>query len=80
MRATIKTWGNSLALRLPRHVAEQFHLEDGSTVDLEVHKDGLTITPLRKKFSLAELLSNEPARAERSVEVDWGRPKGDEVW
>jgi antitoxin MazE len=84
--ALICKWGNSLALRLPRHVADQVRLVEGSTVYLEVEADGaLKVTPTRKKFKLAELLEGHPRRdsdrtAEKSPEVDWGPPKGDEVW
>ena len=83
MQATIKTWGNSLALRLPRHVADQLRLVDGTTIELELVEDGsLRVTPTRKKFNLSELLANEPVRDKRSEtrEHDWGEEEGDEVW
>jgi len=83
--AMICKWGNSLALRLPRHLTDQVHLVEGSTVYLEIVDDGaLKVTPTRKKFKLAELLQGEPPRRGRpdseSPEVDWGPPRGDEVW
>ena len=40
MQTMISKWGNSLALRLPRLVAEQARLVEGTTVDLEVD-DGI---------------------------------------
>ena len=82
MHATISKWGNSLALRLPRHVAEQVRLVEGATVELVVDDGTLRITPSRKKFRLSELLENEPKRCanDGSPEVDWGKPKGDEAW
>jgi antitoxin MazE len=83
--AMICKWGNSLALRLPKHVADQVRLVEGSTVHLEVEADGaLKVTPTRKKFKLAELLEGEQRNARSadspSQEVDWGPPKGDEAW
>jgi antitoxin MazE len=82
MQATISKWGNSLALRLPRHVTDQVRLEDGATVELQVDGCSIRITPTRKKFKLSELLANEPKRqdAGQSRETDWGDPKGEEVW
>lgn len=82
MQATICKWGNSLAIRLPRHVADQIHLSEGSTVELTIDDGALMVIPTRKKFVLAELLAGEPQRdtAEPTTEVDWGKPKGDEVW
>jgi antitoxin MazE len=63
-------------------VADQVPLVEGTTVELEVQDGALKITPTRKKFTLAELLENEPKRpaGSTSAEVDWGKLKGDEVW
>ena len=82
MQATISKWGNSLALRLPRHVADQARLVEGTTVELQVDAGTLKIIPTRKKFSLSELLEGEPKRGSKalSAEIDWGGHKGDEVW
>jgi antitoxin MazE len=86
MHGTISKWGNSLALRLPRHVAEQVRLVEGSTVEFEVDDGALKVIPSRKRFKLSELLEGEPKRVHAntddgaSVEVDWGKPHGDESW
>lgn len=82
MQATIRQWGNSLALRLPRHIADQVRLVEGATVNLEIDDGALKITPSRKKFKLADLLAGEPKRTQenKSHEVDWGKPCGDESW
>ena len=82
MQGTVSKWGNSLALRLPRHVAEQARLSEGATVDLEVEDGVLKVTPARKKFKLSELLEGEPARPKSapSPEIDWGSPEGGEAW
>ncbi|MGE5513081.1 MAG: AbrB/MazE/SpoVT family DNA-binding domain-containing protein [Bacteroidota bacterium] len=81
MQATISKWGNSLALRLPKHVADQVRLVEGAVVTLEVDDGTLKIIPSRKRFKLSELLAGEPDRAKRKpAEFDWGKPSGDEVW
>ena len=76
METTISKWGNSLGLRLPRHVAEATRLVEGSTVKLEIEDGSIRVTPTRKRFKLSELLEGETRRGE----VDWGGPKGDEAW
>jgi antitoxin MazE len=76
MHATIAKWGNSLALRLPRHLAEEAKLIEGATVSLEVEDGSLRIRPSRPKFKLSDLL----ARESPATEHDWGEAKGDEVW
>lgn len=83
MQATITKWGNSLAVRLPKHIAEQTRLDEGSSVELTVDPDGsLRIVPTRRKPTLSELLEGEPARPSdgSSVETDWGGPRGGEQW
>jgi len=76
MQGTISKWGNSLALRLPRALAEEAKLGEGDLVDLELDNGVLKIIPSRKKFKLADLLEGESRRSEE----DWGPPKGDEAW
>lgn len=80
MQATISKWGNSLALRLPRHVTDEARLVEGACVDVEVEDGSIRLTPSRKKFKLAELLAGEPNQTNAEREVDWGQPRGDEVW
>lgn len=79
MQGTISKWGNSLALRLPRHVADQVCLVEGATVEIEIDDGSLRVTPSRPKFKLSELLDGEPRR-DNHAEVDWGGAQGDEVW
>jgi antitoxin MazE len=76
MHATIARWGNSLALRLPRAIADGARLVEGATVELEIEDGSVRLTPRRPKFKLADLLANET----KGEETDWGEPKGDEVW
>ena len=76
MQTTISKWGNSLALRLPRNVTDEVRLVEGATVELEVEDGTIRVTPRRPKFKLADLLTDYS----RSAEIDWGDPKGDEVW
>lgn len=80
MQLSIAKWGNSLALRLPSHIAKASRLEEGVTVTVEVQEGGsIIVTPTRKRFKLSELLAKHPDRTE-SAEVDWGQSKGEEAW
>lgn len=81
MHATVNKWGNSLALRLPKHIADELKLSDGATVELAVEAGSITIKPVRTKYTLAELLASEPPLVpSENREVDWGMPRGKEVW
>jgi antitoxin ChpS len=58
MQTIVSKWGNSLGLRLPKPIAEQAQLREGSTVEITVGEDGhLTIAPARRRVTLDELLA-----------------------
>jgi antitoxin MazE len=77
MRVT--RWGNSLAVRIPKALAEQTRIEEGSEVELSVSEGALVIRPRGPSFSLEELLARVTPE-NRHDEVDWGEPQGNEVW
>ena len=56
MQSHIARWGNSLALRIPRSVADQLRLGPGGTVELSVEEDRLVVRPARRRVRLDELL------------------------
>jgi antitoxin MazE len=79
MNATIQKWGNSLALRIPKSVAQQIRVGEGDDVELRVDARGLVVRPARRRYRLAELLKKITA-ANRHRETDWGKPAGEEAW
>ncbi len=79
MRASIAKWGNSLALRLPKGLAEDARLVEGATVDLRVENGALVVALARKRYRLADLLAETDSGARRG-ETDWGTPRGREAW
>lgn len=79
MQLAIAKWGNSLALRLPRHVAHDANLTEGVAVELTVKDGTVVVTPVRKKYKLDDLIAAMNVENAHS-EVDWGEAEGDEVW
>ena len=78
MTATIQKWGNSLALRIPRAVAKQIHVQEGDPVTLRVSAAGLTVKPAPKRLSLDALLAQvTPENLHPATE--WGADVGREV-
>ncbi len=77
MRVT--RWGNSLAVRIPKALAEQTKIEEGSEVELSVADGVLTVRPKTTTYRLEELLA-QVTPENRHDEVDWGEPQGKEVW
>ena len=79
MQTAIAKWGNSLALRLPRHIVSDARLVEGSAVDVHIEDNRIIITPTRKKYRLSELLAQESENT-RHEEAEWGPAKGGESW
>jgi len=78
MLAKTLKWGNSLALRIPKPLARECGIEENTHVDIRVEKNELIIMPVRKKYSLEELLAGV---TEENIhdEVSDGRPVGKEL-
>ena len=79
MRSRISKWGNSLAMRLPRALAEEAGLSDGSDVEITLQDGRIMIAPVGPEYQLDELVEGITSE-NRPTETDWGRPVGDEVW
>jgi antitoxin MazE len=80
MKATIQKWGNSLALRIPKTVAEELGLEQRSLVELLMTRGTLVLKPAKRvRPTLAALL--EKVTADNiHAEADLGPPQGREAW
>lgn len=82
MVTKIQKWGNSQGLRLGKQVLEDARIAVGDSVDVAARDGVIVIAPVRRirgKQSLQELVSRIP-RNYKTGELDWGRPRGREVW
>lgn len=79
MKVQVQKWGNSLALRIPKSFAVETHIEEGSTVEMTLAKDGLLMKPTKNEVTLESLLERV-TEVNVHTEVDFGKPKGREVW
>ena len=77
MRVT--RWGNSLAVRIPKALAEQTDLREGSEVELSITDGALTVRPRAPAYTLEQLL-DQVTPENRHDEIDWGEPQGKEGW
>lgn len=82
-RTTIRKWGNSMGVRLPRAVLNRARLAEGTTVKIEQTPKGILLTPTKKpkgkrKYTLRELCKGmTPTKSH--PEFDWGGAVGLEV-
>ncbi len=58
VRAHILKWGNSLAVRIPKTVAEEANLQEGDAIEIEVDNQGaIDLLRIRKVPTLDQLVS-----------------------
>ena len=57
MKARLVKWGNSLAVRIPRHVIEEAGLKEGDVLEIEAADNHIELRPKVKVPSLAKLVA-----------------------
>jgi len=78
VRATICKWGNSLGIRIPRGLAEDAGLAEGSLLDLRVENGRLVAEPVTAEDleSLLAKVTSKNLHGEFLVDA----PRGRELW
>jgi antitoxin MazE len=72
----LQKWGNSIGLRVPSDVLEALKLDEGSLVEITAKGTWIEVRPFVKTYTMDELLKGvKPQR-----EIDWGTPRGGELW
>ena len=80
MRVRVQKWGNSLAVRIPKPLAEDAEVKEGTVLNLAVSEGKVVATPVeKKKQSLKQLLA-KITRKNLHAEVDSGPSVGREIW
>jgi antitoxin MazE len=80
MKTTIQRWGNSLAVRIPKALAQEIAFDEGDEVDLRVNEDRILVERSRPMhYRLSDLMAGV-TRVNRHDAVDLGGPVGREGW
>ncbi|HSY51727.1 MAG TPA: AbrB/MazE/SpoVT family DNA-binding domain-containing protein [Thermoanaerobaculia bacterium] len=80
MKTRIQKWGNSLALRIPKALAEESNLREESAVQVTVRAgERLVIAIEEPPLCLEDLVAKITPR-NRHSEVETGKAVGNEVW
>ena len=79
MKTVVQKWGHSLALRIPKTMAEHIKVSEGAPVEIVEDKGNLLIKPTLARPSLKALLSRIKAENLHG-ETKTGRRVGKEVW
>lgn len=77
MRTHVAKWGNSLAVRLPKPVADALALEPGSMLEFELRPGQIVLSLARPRYDLKALVAKINDRNLPRLEGDL--PQGGEI-
>jgi antitoxin MazE len=78
MEAVVQKWGNSLGIRIPRNLALEFHLKNGTPVDITEEDDRIVIRPriAKKLKDMLDAIDDKNTHEEIKVSGKAGK----EIW
>jgi antitoxin MazE len=77
-KAQLAKWGNSLAVRIPKAVAEEARMREGDSVVVEALDGRIEVRRGEKIPTLEELVAKITPQ-NRHKETDWGPARGKEI-
>jgi antitoxin MazE len=80
MQVRIAKWGNSLAVRLPKAIAEDLGLAEGQPVDVAIESGAVKLKPSVERVRLSDLIAEAKriGPAAQPEIVQWGDDIGAE--
>ena len=79
MRAKAQKWGNSLAVRIPKAMADEAGIREQEEIDVEIKNKIISIRRSQKEFSLNQLVK-AITPVNLHGEIDFGARVGNEAW
>lgn len=80
MKARIQKWGNSLALRIPKALAEEVHVRQNTQVEISLVDGKIIVEPVKTpEWTLEDLLEGI-TEENLHLEVESGPSVGNEIW
>ena len=80
MRSKVQLWGNSLALRIPKYIAKQMKINNGSDVDVLLEEEKIIIKPIKDNQELLDDMLSKINNENIHKEENFGEPVGGEIW
>ena len=78
MRAKIQKWGNSLAVRIPKPIAQDVGLHADADIEMSIQEGRLVLALTRREYTLEDLVRGITPE-NRHAEVDLGPSVGREI-
>lgn len=80
MQVSLKRWGNSQGIRIPKSIVNEMNLDKNQKFDLTMQDEKIILTKQQENFSLIRELFENYETENNQSEFDWGSPKGNEIW
>jgi antitoxin MazE len=77
-QATIRAWGNSQGIRLPKDVLDEMKLKVSDILEISVEDDKIVLSKQFRHKSFEERLAEYNGKL-TIADFDWGEPKGKEL-
>ena len=77
-KAQVVKWGNSLAVRIPKAVAQEARVEEGDSIVIEALDGQIRVRRTERVPTLEELVE-QITPENRYEETAWGRERGKEI-
>ena len=80
MTTTIQKWGNSQGIRIPKIILDTVNWSEDEQIMIVVDNGKIVMEKAKtKRKNIKELFENYKGEYE-PTEIDWGEPKGEEIW
>ena len=82
MTTTIQKWGNSQGVRIPKVILDSVNWSENEKIVIIVDNGKLIIEKAKeehKRKNIKELFKDYKDDYP-PVEIDWGKPEGEEIW
>lgn len=80
MKATVRKWGNSAAVRIPASVMQASRIDLDEVVEVREEAGRIVIEPVRQKTYNLDTLLKGISPDNQHQAVDFGPPVGKEAW
>ncbi len=77
-QVTIRSWGNSLGIRIPRKILDQLDLKSSDTMFITVENNSIILRKSLEHKTFEERLAAYNGEI-TIIPFDWGEPKGKEI-
>lgn len=80
MTTTIQKWGNSQGIRIPKMLLDTVNWSENEQIVIVVENGKLIMEKAKgRRKNIKELFEDYKGEYE-PIEVDWGKPEGEEMW